>query len=529
MSILLKKIKKIDTKKSLAIVILAGLSAGLLSAAGVGAVGPQFNIFPISYTGAQNNDLPLIDAKNITQNGVYSVSPTDHQNGVSVNPGDKIAVSIYYHNGVPDTDGNVALNAIVRAFASPSLGSSSNTHTLSATVGAQNASTVSSSDPARGGDIGVSVSGTVPQALSLVPGTTKLYFNWGSKNPANGASDISQIISLPDSVFTSGVNIGNIRGCWQYSGFVNFELQVGNTQPVGDLAIKKEVRNVTQNGSFNDFEVSANPSDQVEYRVTVSALNNPVSGVAVRDVLDTRLPMPTSITVDGSLTSTGSFFQNSGYSLGTVGISQSRVITFKTTIPTSSALPEGTYVFNNTATAFTVDKNVSDGASVRVVVGPAPVQQMSLNKLAKNDNTGGSYTDLANADPTQTVSFQLQVSPQASNTAIQNVMVRDSMPTGAKLSFVNSSLMVNGTNRSSESSAFFSSGINIGTLNPGQTITVDFKVLVAGASQFAIGCEDLINTAYTNAGSLNSSDTATVRVCVQEPTKQPGNPGTRPN
>lgn len=623
MAILMRKLKTLNPKKALAVVLLAGLTAFLGSSSFVSASGPQFNIFPISYTPALNHDLPLLDGRNVTRNEGWSASQSDHDAGVSAAPGDTIELSIYYHNGSASAPENAALNAFVQAFASPSLGTPALTHTISASIGAQNAATVSSSDPSRGGNIVVHIEGAQGQSLSLVPGSVTWFKEQGS-NP--------QTQALPDTIFTSGENLGTIAACFEHHGFVNFKLRVSQTAS-GNLQIQKNVRNVTQNTSFNDVQVAANPGDTVEYQVLLSAAGNPVQNVFAKDAIDPRLSPTGSVTLDGAPITSASFFSSSGASVGTVNVGANREIRFQAIVGPKSQFGVGTTILTNVATAFTGTSSVSDGANVSVTVNPqvvtctftwdAPltadgtqrglrhvndqfgateqitglnasqsfnivkqhvagsptfrspftadaqgnfnsrdtgvvtssytpgdynvfvelnsvnvaackgfrvelpaVQQISLNKQVKNDNTGTIYADQADAQPGERVSFQLTVSPQSSNTALQNVVLRDTLP--AKLLFVTGSLNVNGTPASG--TALFNTGLSLGSIQPGSQTVVTFQADVADAANFTADvCEILTNNStVTASGNLTDSHSANVRVCKQAPVKQPGSPAQRP-
>ena len=137
MAVLIHKLKTMDPKKALAVVSLAGLVVFLISSPFASANGPSFNIFPICYQGGLNCDLPLLDARNISRGESYSASQADHDAGIQASPGEIIEFSVYFHNGAPDANDNVALNAMVKACAQPFLGSSATTHTISATIGAR--------------------------------------------------------------------------------------------------------------------------------------------------------------------------------------------------------------------------------------------------------------------------------------------------------------------------------------------------------------------------------------------------------
>ncbi len=625
MAVLIHKLKTMDPKKALAVVSLAGLVVFLISSPFASANGPSFNIFPICYQGGLNCDLPLLDARNISRGESYSASQADHDAGIQASPGEIIEFSVYFHNGAPDANDNVALNAMVKAFAQPFLGSSATTHTISATIGAQNASTVSSGDFSRGGNINVQIQGNAPQSLSLVPGSTVLFKDRGL-NPQPPP------VTMPDTVFTSGVDIGNVRGCFQYHGFVNFKVKVSEAV-LGDLRVQKHVKNITQGIPFNDAEVSANPGDTVEYQILVNALNNPVPNVSVKDALNPKITPSGSVTVDGIPVNNAAFFSSSGVSIGTVNVNVSREIRFQAVVALSSQFPVGTHVLPNVATAFTSQKSAQDGANVRVVIQPqivtcvntwdAPqvadgsqrglrrvneafnvrtqvsglqplnffkivrqhvsgfpsfplvananaqgnydardeslisssfitgdynvfievnnvnvatcrgfrieppvVQQIDLDKTVRNDTTGSGFADQVSAQPAERVTFRLQVSPQNSTAALQNVVLRDSLPN--KLTFVAGSLNVNGTPQSEGN--FFSTGISLGSISPSSQVVVTFQADVAGPANFNVGsCEILTNTGTVTAtGNLSDSDTAMVQVCKQAPTKQPGSPGPRP-
>jgi fimbrial isopeptide formation D2 family protein len=628
MAIFIRKIKSLNTKKALAVVTFAGLISFLVSSPLASADGPQFNIFPISYTGELNHDLPLLDGRDVTLGQGWSVSQADHDSRINANPGDVLQFSVYYHNGMPDADSNVALNAVVQAFVSPSLGSTANTFSVSATIGAQNAATVSSADASRGGNIAIHVSGTQAQSLSLVPGSVTWF-------PLQGSTPPGTAQTLPDTIFSSGVSIGNIRGCFQYHGFVNFKVQLTQVQQ-GSLLIQKNVRNLSQGlgalAPFDPNQVSANPGDTVEYQILVSAQNNAVQSVSVKDALDPKLTLTGSVTLDGSPIDTLGFF-NSGDNIGTVNVGSNREIKFKAVVAAKSQFTVGTFILSNTAYTFSSNSSAQDSANVQVVIQPqqiactftwdAPlttdgtqrgsrhvgdqfnvqqqvtglnpsqsfnidfqhvsgspvfkslqsadasgnfnrketstisasytpgdylafielngvnvasctgmrvelpsVQQISLTKLVRDDNAGGAFTTQVSAQPSDLVSFQLTINPQSSNTTLQNVTIKDTLP--AKLTFNTGTLNVNGTPQSVGN--FFTTGLNLGTVQPNQQIVVTFQTTVANATNFTAGsCEILTNFSTVTAdGGLSSSSSANVQVCKQAPVKQPGQPAPRP-
>src|SRR3989344_141153 len=620
MAILFYQLRKLNLKKSLVVILAAGLVAGLLSSPFVKAAGPQFNIFPIAFSPTLNHDMPLIDAKNITQGIGYSTSQSDHDNGVPAAAGDIIEFSIYYHNGVPNTDANVANNALVRASVIPVGGTAAMSHQFGATISASNAAAVTASS--RGGDMVVNIQGGQALPLSYIPGSTVLYKDRGSASPPAPQT-------MPDSIFDSGVNIGSVRGCFEFHGFVNFRVRIGQAAAAGDLQVKKYVRNVTTGSGFEDTQVAAQPGQTVEYKIVTTAVNGSVSNVQVRDSALERLTLTGSVTLDGAAVSATELF-GSGVSLGTMTAVTSRTILFQAVVAGAGSFTSGiTTNLMDTATAlsgsilkqdeaivavtreqtqvvctFTYDTpHVSDGSgrglrrvgdlsntreqvtglqpdasfnikNVHVSGSPtfrsplqadasgnyllskdttvissgytpgdynsyieigsqnvatclgfrieqASVQQIDIDKTIRNENTGAGFSDSVDAQPGHRVTFRLTVSPQSSNTTLQNVMVREGLP--GRMAYVAGTLNVNGQSRS-DGDFFGASGINIGSIAPGQQIPVTFQADIASTANFTAGqCESLVNTGYVSAsGGLSDWDTATARVCKDQITKQPG-------
>ena len=641
MAILIHKLRTLNAKKAIAAVLFAGMAALIISPVSIfgshniGTDGncqptpssgaPQFNIWPLTYGSELCHDLPLLDAKNVSRGQGWSTSQADHDAGVEASAGEIIEVSIYYHNGVPNLEENVALNTIIRASANPSLGSEALTHTLSASIGAQNASTVSSSDAGRGGNMNIHIQGGSALQLSLVPGSAVLYKDRGSNPPPSPTA-------LPDSIFTTGVNIGSVRGCWEFQGLVNFRLRVSEVRQLA-VSLQKTVRNVTDTTAFAD-QVNADPSDEVEFRlVGTNTGQDVIWHMFMSDQLPAKLTfIPGSLQTSQAIVS-GNLFTSSGMDVGQAQIGQSVTVTFRARVAVASEFPVGTTVLTNTGTHWgwgpptptrTADSTdtaqvvvtkeqvvvsctftwaaptTSDGRGVRragdafnvnehvigltlntsfnivhqqvsgspifryakiadqfggyvasntslipstyaagdynafVEVGgvnvaickglriePPIVQEIDVQKTVGTT----AFVEQFDGQPGQRVTFRIVVSSQNSNVAIQNVTLRDSLP--AKLTFVSGTLNVNGTPESEGS--FFSTGINIGTLNPGSQITVTFQADIASAASFTVGvCENLTNTATVIAGSMTDQDSALVRVCKQAPTKQPGTPAPRP-
>lgn len=317
-------------KKTVMTVAAAGLLA-LVSVVGiVSANGPSFNIFPISYSGALNTDFPLLDARNATKGESWSTSQSDHDAGVTAEPGDEIEFLIYYHNGAANAPENIAPNVVAKANVP---GFSGNSFTVSAQISSSNAATVSSSS--KGGDVQVQVSGPVTQTMTLVSGSTVWMPNRAS-----------QSFTMPNTITTNGISLGSIQACWEFTGFIKFRVKVSNNQPNLSLAIDKTVRNVTSSTSFSN-QVNANPGDTVEFKIVGTNTSQvTLNDVVMRDVLPAKLTyVNNSLSVSKSFT--GDFF-GSGAALGSVGAGQQVTATFRATVAGESQFNIGTTELVNT-------------------------------------------------------------------------------------------------------------------------------------------------------------------------------------
>ena len=587
-----------NSKKTITTVGAAGLIALVAVAGVVSADGPTFNIFPIAYDGSLNTDYPLLDGRNVTKAESWSVSQADHAAGINSDPNDIIEFLIYYHNGAATAPENIANSVIARATIPATAGS---THTIGASISAANAQTVSSSN--HGGDVTVRVSGPLGQTLTLIPGSTVWLPNRASTQT-----------TMPNTINTSGISLGNIEGCWQFAGFVKFQVRVSNQQPNYTLSVNKEVRKLSDAG-FSD-SVTISPGDTVEFRITATNTGTAtINSVFIRDTLPSQLTfVPGTLTISQAPLS-GDLF-SSGANVGSVGSGASVTARFQAQAAASSSFPVGNTTLQNTGIVWgqagsTAVPQVTDTATV-IVNKPAPqlctvsvratfngqawpgfmnylitgptgisgnsvptdfpnstsgaytpqyisggpssatfsgvtptsancpaggsvtftfnftrvdVHNLTINKQVRNLTTGTGFADATEAQPSQTVQFQIQVT-NIGNVDENNINLRDALP--ALLAYNANSLNVDGsTNYSSLS--FFSSGINIGSLAVNQTRTIIFEATVAGQAQFPVGITPLINTGYTSSLNVTErNDTATVNVNKQALQKENGNPSVRP-
>ncbi|PIR97182.1 MAG: hypothetical protein COT91_02715 [Candidatus Doudnabacteria bacterium CG10_big_fil_rev_8_21_14_0_10_41_10] len=372
----------------------------------------SFNIFPISYSGDVNHDYPLLDARNYSEGDNFSTSQSDHDNGVDADPGDTVEFVIYYHNGAANSDDTVAENVKIRAFL-PS--GKSQTHSVSAQISSDDTSTVSSSN--KGGDVDIDVSGTESQNIEYISGSTRWY-------PEGNSS----YQTLPDGIVTSGINIGDIRGCWDFSGFVKFQARIGEQviENDGYLEIDKTVLHTSRAGSSFRDEVDAEPSDAVEFKIVVEARGGDIRNVIIRDILPSGLDFESgTLRIDGSSRSGTQELFGSGYNHGTLREGEDVEITFEAELASASYFDDQSKTLTNTANARGDNTStVQDTARVRVE-GQVLSSSFRLSKSAFNQTKGVNAQSVL-ADSGDVINYTLTYENTGDITA-RNVVIEDDL------------------------------------------------------------------------------------------------------
>lgn len=266
-----------------------------------------------------------------------------------------------------------------------------------------------------------------------------------------------------------------------------------------NLTIMKEVRNVTQNGHFSS-SANAKNGDQVQYRITVRNLGTAsANNVLITDNFTTFGVNINFASLSVSKVSSGVL--SSGVRINTLAPNDSVVITFSGTV----TINNGTVV--NTAQASATNAPaVQDQATLFVSTAPVGNPALNLQKTVRNLTRGGTgFVDSVNAFGGDTVEFKVVVTNVGEATA-NNVKIRDVLPSG--LSFQIGSV---GSDTVSANDDLMSSlGLDIGSLQQGQSVTVFFKATVTATSG------TLVNTARTWANNASEvSDTASVVIISQ--------------
>jgi uncharacterized repeat protein (TIGR01451 family) len=132
---------------------------------------------------------------------------------------------------------------------------------------------------------------------------------------------------------------------------------------------------------------------------------------------------------------------------------------------------------------------------------------LSIQKTVQNITQNGSEVENTNANPSDTVQFIARVTSNGGASAIQ-IVARDSLPAG--LSYQGGSTTVDSA---PAADGIVGTGLNLGDMAPGRTITIMFRATVAPDSYFLPGTTVLTNMAYARGSNVPEvSDPAFVTV-----------------
>jgi uncharacterized repeat protein (TIGR01451 family) len=479
-----------------AFILIAGTLLSVALPFNVFAQAPRFNIFtPYTHTQAYNRDYYLLDMRNETKN-------TSWNDPISADAGDVLMFSVYYHNGVNYTTAN---NTRMRV----SIPSTTGTQIVStAYLWADNAENATASNPlTETGTVNLSSS----QKLEYITGSAKWYPNqadWRYNSPTAFPSGQSG-----DEIVGSGVNIGNIEGCWEFSGYVNFRVRVasGGTQNQ-DIAIEKTVRNLSEGQNYWSESINARPNQRVAFQIILRATGNAsANNVYLRDALPDRTSYSSGSTkIDGS-SANDNITSSSGLYIGSISAGSSKTITIEATIHSDSSFSSGSTYLTNYAYVW-ADNISQKNDTAQIIVnrdGPTTTYpDLLIYKTVRNISRGEyNWQETTNANSGDKVAFSLRVE-SIGNSPAYNVIISDTLPSG--LSYVSGSARVEG---SYSSDGITSGGINIGSLNQYQSKTITFEANVNSDSYLSYGQNTLTNYGYVRADNISQrSDTAQVVV-----------------
>lgn len=241
--------------------------------------------------------------------------------------------------------------------------------------------------------------------------------------------------------------------------FKNITVLVHVTTPCSPQGILQLVK--TPNKNYVEFE----PGNRVTYSIVIT---NSSSEKATNVFFKDPLPANTAYV-------TGTFKVNNvavagdptlGINIGDIDAYQSKVVTFDITV---AQLPPPPYIIENVSTLSYKYDNLTDAITSCSNPATVTVQYplLSILKIAPSTIKTGS-----------TLTYNFAITNTGTLSA-NNITFRDNIPAGT--TFVNDSFRVNGVYKlgADPTSA---SGVPIGTLNPGESLTVTFDTTVTAAA-----------------------------------------------
>ena len=345
------------------------VAAAIIVPALVNAWGPSRATFTMA------NPAPYVTFNSITDHPqvgdernfmrIRESGTSTYGDNVALTPGKVYDVSVYYHNNAAtnlNASGvGVAKNAKLKVEM-PGVVKSGVNAAFTSTISASNANPTSVWDEAYGKN---STNGEV--ALRYVSGSAKFVSN----GAVNGQT-------LPDTLFTTGANLGyssqngELPGCDEYSGFVNFQVRVD--QP--NFTVKKEV-SVDGGKTWVNDSVKATAGSTVHYKISYQNTGtNQQDNVSIRDIL----PAGVTYLNDPADTTDGTFIANSttggqykstidgitttGYNAGSYQPKGNVFMKFTAKLPSKDQLKCGTNTLVNTARVTTNAGYKEDTATV---------------------------------------------------------------------------------------------------------------------------------------------------------------------
>ena len=475
-----------------ALIISPFISLAVFSSTASGyQLNPRFNIFtPYTHEQTEGHDYYLLDVKNNTQGtswGSYFVAQ----------PGDVLTFSVYYHNGVLNTvAGNTTLKVSL-----PQNGDSYYQN-VTAYLWADNAENATPANPMTQS---LTIRLASQTSLQVIDGSVKWFPN--QKNSSDPPTPLPYGQNGSE-LFGAGLRIGDILGCWEYSGFVNFQVKVLEQippppPPTLDLSISKQVKNISNGQTFYSETTSADPGDQVSFQIRIQNTGNgALNNLYFHDSLPYYLNYNAgSATIDGNNLSDS--FITTGVNIGSLGVGNSHTIVFTASV--SSSASNQTLINTAYARADRVSEK-NDSATVYVNQIIPPQGNLNLSKYVKNITAGQtSLNTYTNANLGDRLFFSIQLA--AYGQQLNNIRVWDVLPSG--ISYVSGTTRIDGAYATD---FLFSGGLSLGSLYSGQSRNITFEATVNSNTYYN---QTLTNYAYASADNA-SQQSAQARVFINQ-------------
>lgn len=352
---LLKKAKKVASVAAILAVLATGFTPATKALATGQEFTPKFNFM--------DNDPRLIRGSNLTKNA------TDWTNPVSGDAGDEFRGLVYVHNGIVDS---TARNTRVKVTIPER--TSGKTAQIGATLSSDNSEPRSISDT-------LTVNMSEDTDIEFIPGSVKWF------PVQNGSADTAVPFPAGQSgneiVGPNGVNIGDVKGCWEFVSYISFGFRT-KAKGVPTFDIEKLVRNVTKNESGFVKSNFADPNDILEYQVSFRNKGTATSTVTLIDSIPVHTSYQAGTT---SFSKNGGAFQGvndgivgSGLVIDNMNPGDSVVVKFQ--VKVSPSAPAGECLIN-TATLFFGKTSIFDTAKTTIKQGVVPVTPAPVTPTEK--------------------------------------------------------------------------------------------------------------------------------------------------
>ena len=458
----------------------------------------------------------------------------------SVAPGDTVEYLVYYHNGGTNTAHNTTIKATLPSGVSNSLvtqsyiDSDETTPKYDTTYGVGGAIYGLS-----GGTVNVSGS---PSKLQLVAHSGIWYNQDAQGNLVAHKDSLNQFPNgqHTSDIFANGLNLGDVNGCWQYSGFVYFQAKV--VSGTSSQYVHKWGAVLGSANWSEDF--TTQPDNKLAYMINFNNTGTITStDVKVVDTLpafvtyvpgktyfrtknaqdqDVNTPVAdTSITFNGS-DMTVPFSVVNGTGDVAPGDRNSFFLVFEVKLDGPGSFQVGENLVINSAkitSANGVNAPTND-VIARVIKSPTPTIDFLVDKRVDNASVGGAsdpWLDQTTAAPGDTLSYKIDVINQG-NTDATNVLITDVLPN--YVTYVPGSTKLYYTGNTSGTAlpdGITVAGVNIDVPAASQNMRVIvFRAVIS--TTIPAGTNTLVNTGIVPANATNTpawtmaQDTATVDV-----------------
>ena len=455
---------------------------------------PRFNFL--------QNDLEMLTAANYTKGQPNWADPVTGQ--YKADAGDEVVFRFYFHNGMENT---TAHNVILKAALPTGFSTQAR---VASTLDSDETSPIT--DTVVDGRIVGYANGyseidlASACRLEYVPGSTKIW----RENPDQWG------ISLPDGITSgAGLNIGSVQGCWQYSGYVTFKAVVKSP---AEISIDKYVAypgTTTWSKSLDNVK----ENETIAYRIRVENDGQSAApNVLVKDMLPSNVTyIPGTTTFFGPDTPPNGYIMQDGITgngmiVEVIRPGHDNAISFVFQAKIGRNLPynsQGTWEGVNAGTATYNSRTVRSQATV-TVTGAASIR---VEKTVW-ETSSSQWVETNHVKLGDTITYRIIVT-NTGDRDHNNLVVNDVIPVYTR--YIDGSTKVNGV---TVADGITGSGINVGSLARGRSVTIVFRVRTVGCPP--LGDYTITNTAYATTNLVTGISDIARTILRMDPVVGPG-------